>query len=238
MLAVRHISAHVPSAKGYNSAPMQAVAEKPGRLALHPAWLAFAALALAIPMGALLLRPTPAPELPVLAELPDFRLIDEDGQPFARKDLLGKVWVADFVFTSCADACPRLQGKMKKIQDGLLPPERGGNIGLLSISVDPQRDTPQKLKQYQQIFGARRGLWRSLTGEQAEVERTVVRGFHTAMAKVPREGVDPHAEAFDIMHGERLVLVDRLGRIRGYYDAADRDRVLRDARSLTQGGRG
>ena len=100
------------------------------------------------------------------------------------------------------------------------------------------RDTPEKLKEYAEIFGARRGLWRYLTGPQQEVERTVVKGFHTAMAKLPRPGSDPHMEAFDIMHGERLVLVDRMGRIRGFYDADDQDRLIRDARSLTAGGRG
>jgi protein SCO1/2 len=217
---------------------MQALAEKPGKLVLHPGWVAFAALALALPMGALLFRQTVRPDLPVLGDLPAFSLVAEDGTPFRKDDLLGRVWIADFVFTSCADACPRLQGKMRKLQDRLVPLEQGGNIGLLSISVDPERDTPEKLKQYGEIFGARAGLWRSLTGDQKEVERTVVKGFHTAMAKVPRDNADPHLEAFEIMHGERLVLVDRLGRIRGYYDADDRDRLLRDARSLTVGGRG
>jgi protein SCO1 len=217
---------------------MQAVADKPGRLVLHPGWVVFAALALAIPAAALFFRQSVAPDLPMLGELPAFSLVAEDGKPFGRDDLLGRVWIADFVFTSCSDACPRLQAKMKKLQDRLIPLEQGGNIGLLSISVDPERDTPQKLKQYGQTFGARAGLWRSLTGEQKEVERTVVRGFHIAMAKVPPEGADPHQEAFDIMHGERLVLVDRMGRIRGYYDADDRDRLLRDARALTAGGRG
>jgi protein SCO1/2 len=217
---------------------MQAVAEKPGKLALHPGWVAFAALALAVPMGALLFRQTARPELPMLGDLPAFSLTSEDGKPFGKQELLGRVWIADFVFTSCSDACPRLQAKMKKLQDRLIPMEQGGNIGLLSISVDPERDTPEKLRHYGEIFGARRGLWRSLTGDQQEVERTVVRGFHTAMAKVPAEGSDPHLAAFEIMHGERLVLVDRMGRIRGYYDADDRDRLLRDARSLTAGGRG
>ncbi|HTO97964.1 MAG TPA: SCO family protein [Myxococcales bacterium] len=217
---------------------MQALAEKPGRLVLHPGWVAFAALVLAIPMAVLLFQKSARPELPMLGDLPAFSLVAEDGKPFAKDDLLGRVWIADFVFTSCADACPRLQGKMRRIQDRLIPLEQGGGIGLLSISVDPERDTPEKLRQYGEIFGARPGLWRSLTGDQKEVERTVVRGFHTAMAKVPRENADPHLEAFDIMHGERLVLVDRLGRIRGYYDADDPDRVLRDARSLTPGGRG
>src|SRR5881394_264478 len=200
---------------------MQAVAGKPGKLRLHPGWVAFSAIALAVPMGALLFRQSVAPDLPMLGELPAFSLVAEDGKPFRKGDLLGRVWIADFVFTSCADACPRLQAKMKKIQDRLVPLEQGGNIGLLSISVDPERDTPQKLKEYGEIFGARPGLWRSLTGEQKEVERTVVKGFHTAMAKMPRPGADPHLEAFDIMHGERLVLVDRTGRIRGYYDADD-----------------
>jgi len=217
---------------------MQALAEKPGKLVLHPGWVAFAALALAIPMGALLFRQTAKPDLPLLGDLPSFSLVAEDGKPFRKDDMLGRVWIADFVFTSCADACPRLQAKMRKIQDRLVPLEQGGNIGLLSISVDPERDTPGKLKQYGEVFGARPGLWRSLTGDQREVERTVVKGFHTAMAKVPRENMDPHLEAFDIMHGERLVLVDRLGRIRGYYDADDGDHLLRDARSLTAGGRG
>jgi protein SCO1 len=216
----------------------QAVAEKPGKLVLHPGWVAFAAVALAIPMGALLFRQTVAPDLPVLGDLPSFSLVAEDGKPFRKDDLLGRVWIADFVFTSCADACPRLQSKMKQIQDRLLPLEQGGHIGLLSISVDPERDTPEKLRQYGEIYGARAGLWRSLTGDQSEVERTVVQGFPTSMAKVPSGNVDPHLEAFDIMHGERLVLVDRLGRIRGYYDADDRDRLLRDARSLTVGGHG
>src|SRR3954466_8883180 len=193
---------------------MQAVAQKPGRLVLHPAWIAFAALALAVPMGALMFRQGARPGLPVLAQLPAFSLVAEDVKPFRRDDLLGRVWIADFVFTSCADACPRLQAKMKKLQDRLVPLEQGGNIGLLSISVDPERDTPQKLKQYGEAFGARQGLWRSLTGEQKEVERTVVQGFHTAMAKIPREGADPRMQVFEIMHGERLVLVDRLGRIR------------------------
>ena len=215
-----------------------ALAEKPAKLVLHPAWLAFAALALAVPAGALLLRAAARPDLPVLATLPSFSLIDENGARFSRDDLLGRVWIADFVFTSCADACPRLQAKMKKIQDRLVPLEQGGGISLLSISVDPERDTPEKLREYGETFGARKGLWRSLTGEQKEVERTVVQGFHTAMAKVPRDNVDPHLEAFDIMHGERIVLVDREGRIRGYYDADDADRLLRDARLLTRGGRG
>ena len=213
---------------------MQHEAAIPGKLVLHPGWVAFAALALAVPLAALMFREAVRPEPPVLATLPAFSLLDENGRPFRRDDMLGRVWVADFVFTSCADACPRLQGKMRRLQERLIPKEQGGSIGLLSISVDPERDTPAKMRQYAQAFGARPGMWRYLTGEQKEVERTVVQGFHTAMARLPVND----ATAFDIMHGERLVLVDRLGRIRGFYDADDQDAILRDARALTVGGRG
>jgi protein SCO1/2 len=235
---------------------VEAAVETEKKLILHPAWLAFAALALAIPMGALLMKQAVRPELPVLASLPQFSLVDENGQKFGRDDMLGRVWIADFVFTSCADACPRLQQKMKGIQDRLIPVEQGGNVSLLSVSVDPERDTPEKLREYAQIYGSRKGMWRYLTGDQKEVEKTVVKGFHTAMAKIPVAGTeargsassraeaegrsigDPHAEAFDIMHGDRLVLVDGMGRIRGFYDADEPDKVLKDARSLTRGGNG
>src|SRR5438445_11217542 len=147
---------------------MQAVAEKPGRLVLHPGWVAFAALALAVPVGALLFRQSIAPDLPMLGELPAFSLVAEDGKPFGRDDLLGRVWVADFVFTSCSDACPRLQAKMKKLQDRLVPLEQGANIGLLSISVDPERDTPQKLTESGENCGARHGLCLSMSGGESE----------------------------------------------------------------------
>lgn len=177
------------------------------------------------------------PALPQLGELPQFSLTDQRGRPFGRDQLQGKVWVADFVFTSCADACPRLSKQMRALQDRLDPQ---GRIGLLSISVDPDRDTPDRLRQYGETYGARDDLWRFLTGSPTEVERTVVKGFKIAMAKVPareapRSDDELRAEAIDILHGERFVLVDSRARIRGYYVADDAGiaAVLRDARALS-----
>jgi protein SCO1 len=195
----------------------------PGHLRLSPGWLLFAALALAVPVAPLLLSRRP-PALPDLGELPAFSLIDQRGRAFGRDDLRGKVWVADFVFTSCSDACPRLTQRMRSLQDRLDP---HGGIGLLSISVDPERDTPEKLRSYGEAYGARDEQWRFLTGSPTEVQRTVVKGFKMAMAKVPPEGAAPEsddelrAQAFDILHGDRLVLVDSAARIRGYYVADD-----------------
>ncbi len=94
------------------------VTTPPGRLKLAPQWLLFAGLALAIPLAPLLLTRA-APRLPELGELPAFALTDQLGRPFGRDDLRGKVWVADFVFTSCSDACPRLTQRMKSLQDRL-----------------------------------------------------------------------------------------------------------------------
>ncbi|MFL5311336.1 MAG: SCO family protein [Myxococcales bacterium] len=208
----------------------------PGHLRLSPGWLLFAALALAIPVAPLLLHRRPPP-LPLLGELPAFSLTDQRGRAFGRDDLRGKVWVADFVFTSCSDACPRLTQRMRSLQDRIDPHE---GVGLLSISVDPERDTSQKLRDYGQSYGARDDQWLFLTGSPTEVERTVVKGFKMAMAKVPlptaaRESDDElRAQAVDILHGDRLVLVDSSARIRGYYVADDAGvaAILRAARAL------
>jgi protein SCO1/2 len=196
----------------------------------------FAALALAIPIAPMLVARRPS-TLPRLGDLPRFSLTDQRGRPFGRDDLRGRVWVADFVFTACSDACPRLTRQMRTLQDRLDP---HGRIGLLSISVDPDRDTPERLRQYGETYGAREDLWRFLTGSPTEVERTVVKGFKIAMAKVPAAQAAPQtddelrAEAIDILHGDRIVLVDSDARIRGYYVADDAGiaAVLRDARTL------
>jgi len=211
-------------------------APAPGPLRLSPLWLLFAALALAVPVLPMLLT-GPTVDLPDLGQLPSFALVDQDGKPFGAAEVRGKVWVADFIFTSCSDACPRLTARMRSLQDRLDPAER---IGLLSITVDPERDTPGKLAEYARISGAHGALWKFVTGPQREVQRTVVNGFHVAMGRVPVEATDDalRAQAFEILHGDRLVLVDAKGRLRGYYVADDDGmrRILRDARSLA--GRG
>ena len=211
-------------------------APAPGPLRLSPLWLLFAALALAVPVLPMLLTGRTV-DLPDLGQLPSFALVDQDGRPFGAAEARGKVWVADFIFTSCSDACPRLTARMRSLQDRLDPAER---IGLLSITVDPERDTPGKLAEYARISGAHGSLWKFVTGPQREVQRTVVNGFHVAMGRVPVEATDDalRAQAFEILHGDRLVLVDAKGRLRGYYVADDDGlrRILRDARSLA--GRG
>lgn len=148
-----------------------------------------------------------APPLPDLGKLPDFALVDQSGAVFGQRDLLGRVWVADFMFTSCPDICPVLSAHMAEIQTHYAADER---VNMVSISVDPGTDTPEVLTKYAARFGANNERWHFLTGETSAV-RTVVRdGFKMVM--------EPGEKPANILHGERFVVVDQTGHIRAYPD--------------------
>ena len=173
-------------------------------------------------------RSTIPPPPPVLGTLPSFRLVDQDGSPFGSEDLAGHVWVASFIFTRCSTACPAITRQMLRIE------RRARNLEpafhLVSISVDPGFDTPARLAEYARTWRASPRMWTFLTGPSDAVRKTVVDGLRVSV-----QG-DPDAAGPDALsHGTHLVLVDRRGRIRGYYasDAPDAvDRVVRDAALL------
>jgi protein SCO1/2 len=160
------------------------------------------------------------PELPTFGPVPAFTLDDQDGKPFDSRALAGKVWVADFVFTSCSEICPRMTQEMQRLQQHLLNRGLDRNVRLVSISVDPERDTPERLRGYAEGFAARREVWSFLTGDQKKIEDAVVNGFKQSMEK---EVSDGGPDAFTILHGTRFVLVDARGIIRGYYDPTESD---------------
>jgi protein SCO1 len=151
--------------------------------------------------------------LPVLATLPAFQLTDEHEHAFSRADLLGKVTIVDFIFTSCSSACPMLSAEMARLQAEL--PAR---VQLASISVDPARDTPEKLRAFAATYAAKPGQWRFLRGDQAAVQAVVVDGMKQVMDK---QNDRSEVDGFTILHGTRFVLVDDEARIRGFYDAND-----------------
>lgn len=178
-------------------------------------------------------------EAPVLGQLPEFKLTDQDKKPFGLGDLKGKVWVANFIFTSCAGTCPVLTQRMTQVQERLSEMKQARPdlpVCIVSFSVDPERDTPEKLQDYAQRFRAKPGLWHFLTGPIEQVEATVVHGFKTAMGKVEMTPQPNNpGETFDVVHGERFVLVDQQGRIRGYYDSENGreiSRLLNDLQTL------
>lgn len=166
-----------------------------------------------------------ASTLPDFGSLPDFELIERSGKKITRRDLVGRTWVADFIFTNCPGPCPRLSAQLKKLQ-GELP----DSIGLLSISVDPERDTPEALTSYAEGYGASEDRWLFLTGPKADIARLVNRGFRLALVESEDGG--------DITHSTRFVLIGPDGNIRGYYEGLDEDEVeslKRDAGALAGG---
>ena len=186
----------------------------------------FLALMLATACG----REGPAPK--VLAVLPDFsmRAIAPKTEPsFGRKDMLGSVWVVDFIFTRCAGPCPVLSQGMAGLSKEL-PPE----LRLLSVTVDPEGDTPAVLREYAAAFGARYPRWVFLRGSAEETQRLLYAGFKQSMSLDPKA---PPPER--VTHSTRFVLVDRHGGIRGFYDGLsepDNAALARDARRVLKAG--
>lgn len=161
---------------------------------------------------------------PVLSQLPEFSLVDQNGQVFDRHALEEGLSVADFIFTHCRSTCPRLTAHMQGLQARLSDVP---NAQFLSVSVDPTNDTPEVLKAYMTKNELSEANWRFVTGEEQAIRDVVLNGFKLGLA----EGNDqPDTEA--IMHANHFVLVDDKAQVRGYYRAnndgiADLERDLR-----------
>ena len=151
-------------------------------------------------------RPDP---LPVYYDAPAFALTDQDGKPFGRDDLRGKVWVADFIFTTCPGACPKMTMKMSGLQKAV--PAR--DVHFVSFTVDPDRDTPEVLKRYGQGFDADPNRWHFLTGEKSKLFDTAA-GLKLTAAPAGQFGPE-------IVHAEKFLLIDGSGRVRGIYNSGD-----------------
>ncbi len=185
-------------------------------------WTGFLTLVMALPVLRAAL-PAPAPLPPVLGTVPDFHLVDQSGAPFGPGRLSGRVWLADFVFTRCPDVCPRMTERLAHVHRSL-----GDQADLVSVSVDPAYDTPERLAAFARAHGAESPRWHFLTGDSAQIQQAVLRGFKVAFAR-------DSEDIASITHGVHVVLVDGRGRIRGYYDSNDADaleRLVTDARRL------
>lgn len=163
-------------------------------------------------------------ELAVLSKVPPFELTDQHGAAFGSKDLDGQVWVANFVFTRCPTICPTFTAKMAAIQKR--SPE---GLKLVSFTVDPEYDTPEKLDAYAKQYSASE-RWSFLTGERPVLTKLVVEGMMQPM-DVP---TDPTNLA-SLVHGSYFVLVDQQRRARGFYkfdEPESVEQVLKDAATL------
>jgi protein SCO1/2 len=204
------------------------------RLAGNPiVWAALLALLFGVPIFRSVTRRIGAAPA-MLGTLPGFALTDQRGQPFGTRELAGKVWVADFIFTACQQACPMLSEKMAEV--GRRARGLGPDFHLVSISVDPARDTPAALAAYAARYGANPLAWSFLTGPADAIEAAVVGGFKVGMGRDKTSG-DGAGDFWQIFHGENLVLVDRQLRIRGYFQATPEgiDQLLEAAGRVANG---
>ena len=158
-----------------------------------------------------LLRREPPPP-PVVGQLPAFELVDQSGKSFSLSDLDGNVWVVNFIFTSCPSICPLLTDGMGKLQDRYSAYGIDG-VKLLSITVDPENDTPEVLRAYAEANEADPERWKFLTGDSQAIRDLVLDGFRAPLGE-PQE---TDAGLIDIMHTGEFVILDPSGGIRGYY---------------------
>jgi cytochrome oxidase Cu insertion factor (SCO1/SenC/PrrC family) len=155
-----------------------------------------------------------APEPPRLGSLPDFRLVERSGRPLSLADLRGRPWVADFIFTQCAGACPAMTARMARLRRDVPP-----DVQFVSFTVDPAHDTPEVLARYAASFRADEG-WRFVTGPAKDLYALSVAGFKLAAMEVP-PGEQAAGGDGPFLHSSKFVLVDGAGVIRGYYDSTE-----------------
>jgi cytochrome oxidase Cu insertion factor (SCO1/SenC/PrrC family) len=147
-----------------------------------------------------------------LGPLPDFKLTASDDRPVSKEDLQGKLWVASFIFTRCNGECPQVSATMARLQKEVAGQ---GDVKLVSISVDPEHDTPEVLRSYAENFRANPDQWLFLTGDKDKVYRLIIDGFHLGVDQATGPDRKPGRE---VTHSSRLMVVDRRGHVRGMFE--------------------
>lgn len=164
-----------------------------------------------LPFALFLAACSQEPPLPVYGQVPQFALTAQSGRPFTRSALDGHVWVADFIYTTCTGPCPLMSMKMSRIQ------KANPAVRLVSFTVDPDHDTPPVLAAYAKRYNADPNRWFFLTGARHDLNALSRDAFKVC-------NVDGSLD-----HSTRLVLMDRQGRIRGYYtEDQDLAKLVRD----------
>jgi len=141
--------------------------------------------------------------LPVYYNSPSFQLTDAKGGLFSSDTLKGKVWVADFIFTTCQGPCPIMSKNMASLHRSYVLEK---DVRMVSFSVNPEYDSPIVLDKYAERYKANQDKWYFLTGDRSVLEKIIIEGFKVGSIEEP------------MFHSTRFVLVDKRGRIRGFYD--------------------
>ena len=154
----------------------------------------------------------------VMISVPDFSLTNQQGEPLGLSDMAGKIWVADFIFTSCPTICPAMTQEMARLQSEFI----ADPVYFVSFSVDPERDTPRVLSRYAAAYGADDRRWHFLTGDKTKIYQLAEQGFF----------LDAGPKGGEILHSPRFVLVKPDGDIHDYYNSQSKPAMLRLRRDV------
>jgi protein SCO1/2 len=152
-------------------------------------------------------------QLPVIGSVADFTLTNQDGQSVALADFTNHVWVADIIFTRCAGPCPRMTGQMKMLQN-FLPADSATK--LVTLTTDPEFDSPAVLKRYGQRFDADFSRWTFLTGTKSGIAALASGSLKLSAVPVKLEDQKSVADLF--IHTTIFVIVDKHAQLRGFFE--------------------
>jgi protein SCO1/2/putative membrane protein len=147
-----------------------------------------------------------------LGAVGDFSLTERSGNTVSKSDLLGNIWIASFEFTRCTQGCPQISATLEKLQADLA---RFPDVRLVTFTVDPKYDGVEQLREYAKHYHADPERWLFLTGEEDEIYRLIDKSFHLPAQQNEGEERKPGNE---VRHSSKLVLVDRQGHIRGFFE--------------------
>jgi len=157
--------------------------------------------------------------------VPQFNFVNQDGKSITNADVVGKIYVVDFFFTTCKTICPAMSQAMSEIYKQFLTEDK---FLILSHTVDPETDNPAQLKEYASNFNAKSDKWQFLTGEKQQLYEIARKGY-LLEASIGSGGPD------DFIHTQNFALVDQNGRIRGIYDGLNQEEIdllIKDVRVL------
>ena len=170
----------------------------------------------------IVLQPKEENELPIIGQIPSFDLIDQNGESFTLDSVKGNVWLADFIFTTCAGPCPIMTERMSTVQHDLIDIDK---LKFVSFTVNPDYDTPEVLKKYAKRYDADISTWSFVTGKYEQIQELIANGFKMG------------DEEEIVFHSTRFALVDHEGNLRGYYSGTepmDHENLTRDIHSLVK----
>ncbi len=176
--------------------------------------------------------PSTAP-LPVLRTISSMDLVDQEGEPINLQTFRGQPWFANIIFTRCPGPCARMTQKMRQLQEAL--PAEASEVQLVSLTTDPDFDTPEVLSQYARKFQADTRSWKFLTGTKEEIVRVSTQEWLLVMLEKGEAERESPNDIF--LHSTLTVLMDGLGRIRGTYEILEEgqlEEALADLQRLLQ----